>query len=115
MHARDPLDAWREVRDTARDLGLPAEATRTVRERAALWGVDETVLAPLVTALEARAYGDPQRDATASPPLRPVLVALRAGVPWWRRVIAAVVPRSLLDREPDDAAVVVPSLSESVR
>jgi len=115
MHARDPLDAWREVRDTARDLGLPAEATRTVRERAALWGVDETVLAPLVTALEARAYGDPERDATASPPLRPVLVALRAGVPWWRRVIAAAAPRSLLDREPDDAAVMVPALSESVR
>ena len=38
MRATDPLIVWREVRDTARDLGLPAEATLTVRELGARWG-----------------------------------------------------------------------------
>lgn len=109
MRARDPLDAWREVRDTARDLGLPAEATRTVRELAARWGVDVAVLAPLVTALEARAYDDPRRTVEA-PPIDGVLVALRAARPWWRRVLAVVAPRSLADREPDDARVALPAL-----
>lgn len=37
LRSPDPLDAWRELRDTARDLGLPAEATRTPRELARAW------------------------------------------------------------------------------
>lgn len=37
LRSPDALDRWRELRDTARDLGLPAESTRTPRDLAAAW------------------------------------------------------------------------------
>ncbi len=107
MRATDPLIVWREVRDTARDLGLAAEPTRTVRELGARWGVDVALVAPLVTALEARAYAGPHGEEAVAPPVRPVIAALRAAVPWWRRVLAWLAPISLIDREPDDARVLI--------
>ncbi len=55
LRSSDPLDAWRELRDTARDLGLPAEATRTPRELAAAWaGVVAAAAAPAGAATPAR-------------------------------------------------------------
>ena len=107
MRATDPLIVWREVRDTARDLGLAAEPTRTVRELGARWGVDVALVAPLVAALEARAYAGPHGEGAVAPPVRPVIAALRAAVPWWRRVLAWLAPISLIDREPDDARVLI--------
>jgi len=126
----DVLDRWREVRDTARDLGLPAELTRTPRELAAGWGVVDLAaraeLAILLAATEERAYAAPQgadpqsepqpdprsapqpapASATAldrppAPPIAGILTALRARARWWRRVVARVAPRSLLTRGDD--------------
>lgn len=64
------------------------------------------IVAPLVTALEARAYAAPGEEIMA-PPAGPVIDALRAASPWWRRVVAVVAPVSLTDREPDDARVLI--------
>jgi transglutaminase-like putative cysteine protease len=107
MRATDPLIVWREVRDSARDLGLPAETTRTVRELATRWGVDVGLVAPLVAALEARAYAAPGQRIDAAN-AAPIVSAMRAASPWWRRVLAIVAPVSLSDREPDDARVDAP-------
>ncbi|MFN3707183.1 transglutaminaseTgpA domain-containing protein [Microcella sp.] len=107
MRSTDPLIVWREVRDTARDLGRAAEPTRTVRELGARWGVDVALVAPLVTALEARAYAGPQGEGVIAPSVKPLIAALRAATPWWRRVLAVIAPLSLIDREPDDARVLV--------
>lgn len=120
LRSSDPLDAWRELRDTARDLGLPAESTRTPRELAAAWaGVvaaavargaaraaesDELALfGDLRRALEARAYGAPAARV-AAPDIRPLLRALSAATPWPRRLLALVAPRSLAQRDAADAA-----------
>ena len=122
LRSPDPLDAWRELRDTARDLGLPAESTRTPRELARAWagvGGDAGASADRPTAeelevfdavrraLEARAYGAPAA-VSGAPDIRPALRALRARTPWWRRLLAAVWPRSLASREPRDPALEPP-------
>ncbi|KRF30866.1 DUF3488 and transglutaminase-like domain-containing protein [Yonghaparkia sp. Soil809] len=131
LRSPDPLDAWRELRDTARDLGLPAESTRTPRELARAWagvgagggaragagaagGVAEPsageleVFEAVRRALEARAYGAPAA-VSGAPDIRPALRALRARTPWWRQLLAAVGPRSLASREPRDPALELPA------
>ncbi|GAA1690854.1 DUF3488 and transglutaminase-like domain-containing protein [Microcella alkalica] len=138
LRSPDPLDAWRELRDTARDLGLPAEATRTPRELARAWAaaggaasgatgagaarapIAEAPVVPGPTAeelevfeavrraLEARAYGAPAPVSGASD-IRPALRALRARTPWWRQVLATAWPRSLASLEPRDPALELPA------
>ncbi|MER3389162.1 MAG: DUF3488 and transglutaminase-like domain-containing protein [Microcella sp.] len=103
--SRDPVERWREVRDTARDLGLPAETTRTPRALAALWSAAvadlDASLAPLLEAVEKRAYTRQQGDDIEPPAFGEVLRRLRDSVPWWRRAAAIVLPLSLLDRAAD--------------
>ncbi|MDX2024771.1 DUF3488 and DUF4129 domain-containing transglutaminase family protein [Microcella sp.] len=111
----DPLDHWRELRDTARDLGLPADDTRTPRELAAAWAVqvgvgDAAVLGRVRSALEARAYGTAGNTA-ARDDLDLALRALRRSSPVWRRALAAVAPASLLDRIPSDERLIADALS----
>lgn len=112
MRSTDPLDLWREVRDTARDLGLPAEATTTPRELAVAWSdlgrpsdAAATELDALRRALERRAYADPHADREAGVSIAPILHGLRRSVPLSRRLLARVAPLSLTDVEPDDARV----------
>lgn len=119
----DVLDRWRELRDTARDLGLPADESRTPRELAAAWaatglrsGAGAITPALLVeldglrSALESRAYAQPG-SSTIAPEIGALVRGLRAAVPWWRRVIAAVAPVSLLDRTPDDERLLAAPLT----
>ena len=113
----DALDQWRELRDTARDLGLPAADTRTPRELAAAWGATWTAdqvgaLDAVRVALEARAFAAPTARALVDAgAVDTVLGALRGAVPRWRRVLAVLVPVSLLDRAPDDAPLPAPPLA----
>lgn len=100
--SRNPVERWREVRDTARDLGLPAEPTRTPRALAARWaavaGLDAD-LAAVLDAVEERAFAGRRSVPEAEPPeVGAVLRGLRYAVPWWRRAVAVVAPLSLLDR-----------------
>ena len=112
----DPLDRWRELRDTARDLGLPAADTRTPRALAAAWGERWTpqqvaALEAVRLALEERAFAAPARDGATPPAIEPVLAALRGSVPPWRRALAVVAPVSLLDRTPADERLTAPPLA----
>lgn len=122
----DPLDRWRELRDTARDLGLPAADTRTPRELAgawcAAWTADQVAALEAVrVTLEERAYGAPARPhghgasrdggPSAARPFDTVLAALRASAPLWRRALAVVAPVSLLDRTPADELLPAPPLA----
>ncbi|MFM2354108.1 MAG: hypothetical protein RLZZ608_1514, partial [Actinomycetota bacterium] len=111
----DALDHWRELRDTARDLGLPADDTRTPRELAVLWasrlGPDEAAALDRVrSALEARAYGTADHPA-ARDDLDLALRALRLSSPAWRRVLATIAPISLIDRTPADERLIADALS----
>lgn len=135
----DALDHWRELRDTARDLGLPADDTRTPRELAAAW-VSRVVPDGAATdsgagdvggaaagaaaidrvrfALEARAYGTADRPAdhpvdhpAARDDLDLALGSLRRSQPSWRRVLAGIAPVSLLDRTPADERLIADALS----
>lgn len=118
MRSADPLDLWREVRDTARDLGLPAEATATPRALARVWsdreqpGTSAAVeLDALRHALEQRAYADPLTERQGGASIAPILVGLRRSVPLPWRVLARLAPLSLTDVEPDDARVEVEQLT----
>lgn len=118
----DVLDRWRELRDTARDLGLPADATSTPRALAAAWargweatlsavpGDARAALDAVRVALEDRAYAAPDSPA-AAPPIDVLLVALRRTAPRWRRVLAVVAPVSLLDRTPADERLLADPLA----
>lgn len=119
----DPLEHWRELRDTARDLGLPAAETRTPRELAAAWGASWTpdqlaALEGVRLALEARAFAAPTPAPVPEAgragdrlAVDTVLAALRGSVPRWRRALAAVAPVSLLDRTPADELLPAPPLA----
>ncbi|ROP78129.1 transglutaminase superfamily protein [Frigoribacterium sp. PhB107] len=101
------LGAWREVLDTALDLGVapPAGATPSTAA-AALDGVlrsatrpDEEArraLASLSAALEAERFGGDPAGAVVADDARRVLRALRASSPPGRRVAATLAPRSLV-------------------
>ena len=111
----DVLDRWRELRDTARDLGLPADETSTPRGLATAWASvippEKTIALDRVrSALEARAYA--HRDSTASSvDLNELMRALRQSAPWWRRVLAVVAPVSLLDRSSADDRTIADALA----
>lgn len=121
----DALDRWRELRDTARDLGLSADETSTPRALAASWagaGVLGGAALPasgrtavvelerVLAALEARAYAHPSA-AVEAPSIDGLLVALRAACPPWRRLLAVVAPASLLDRTPVDERLLTEPLN----
>lgn len=101
--AGDAIAAWREVSDTMADLRLPLHASETARARAqslaAAHGVDAGALRELVTAVERRSYaegGPAGGELDAS--LRRVLRDLEAGVSGRRRLLARLLPASLLRR-----------------
>lgn len=101
--AGDAIAAWREVSDTMADLRLPLHASETARTRAqslaAAHGVDAGALRELVTAVERRSYaegGPAGGELDAS--LRRVLRDLEAGVSGRRRLLARLLPASLLRR-----------------
>jgi hypothetical protein len=111
LRSSDPLDHWREARDTARDLGLPADPEQTPRQLATAWSPEwqhheNERLDALRDALEQRAFS----RATGRPGDAPgyardtvtVLRALRDSAPWSRRLLARAAPLSLLDRTPRD-------------
>lgn len=107
--------AWREITDTARDLGVPVDATETARtlgaRLAALLGgeASRTPLTRIRSALERESYGrvgTPEaeaaapaagaRDAALGTDLAAVLGALRRCRGGGRRVAAFLAPASLL-------------------
>lgn len=101
--AGDAIAAWREVADTMADLRLPLHAAETARVRAqslvASRGVDAAALSDLVAAVERRSYaeGAPaggELDAS----LRRVIRDLEVGVGGRRRLLARLLPASLLRR-----------------
>ncbi|WP_168916154.1 DUF3488 and transglutaminase-like domain-containing protein [Microcella flavibacter] len=102
--SEDALDRWREVRDTARDLGLPAALTVTPRGLADAWAASDSSaradLERVLLAAEARAFGA-DRSRVDPPVIDGVLAALRAQSPGWRRLLARVAPVSLLTRADD--------------
>ncbi|WP_313356025.1 DUF4129 domain-containing protein, partial [Microbacterium sp.] len=95
--------AWREVADTMADLGLPLHAAETARTRAHSLstgrGVDADALGDLVTAVERVSYaesGPAGGELDAS--LRRVIGDLQGGVDGRRRLLAWLLPASLLRR-----------------
>ena len=116
LRSPDPLDHWREARDTARDLGLPADPEQTPRQLAeswsAKWSTDDVAqLDALRHALEQRAFAGGTLPATTPGSTAQVLRALRGSAPWWARAIARIAPVSLLDRTPRDERFMVDSAS----
>ncbi|WP_424937591.1 MULTISPECIES: transglutaminaseTgpA domain-containing protein [Bacteria] len=104
----DTLAAWAEVRDTLRDLGLPASAAESPRARGDRLvhgrGVDPVAVRVLIRAVERASYARP--DGTAPSGAAPEGTALDSAVRRIRadllrgasgrdRVRAALVPRSL--------------------
>ncbi len=116
LRSPDPLDQWREARDTARDLGLPADPEQTPRQLAESWSSewlpDEVAQLDTVRhALEQRAFAGGALPAAAIADTADVLRALRGSVPWWARAVARIAPVSLLDRTPRDERFAVDSAS----
>ncbi len=113
LRSRDPLDHWREARDTARDLGALADPEQTPRQLSVAWASgwppdDIAQLDALRDALERRAFARTEGSlgveggASGSDDTVAVLRALRRSAPWWWRSLAVVAPVSLLDRTPRD-------------
>ncbi|MFD5226569.1 DUF3488 and DUF4129 domain-containing transglutaminase family protein [Microbacterium sp. NPDC058342] len=99
----DAMAAWRELSDTLTDLGLAAGEAQTARVRAASLvaarGADPEALALLVHAVEGASYARSATDAgDLARPLRVVLTQLSAVVDGRQRVIARLLPASLLRR-----------------
>ncbi|MBX3094352.1 MAG: hypothetical protein KF680_07440 [Cryobacterium sp.] len=96
-----PLAAtgWRELLDTAHDLGLEPGDTTTPREAAAELG-DSIELARTVAALEREAFAPPAvvSGAIRFSDVNAVLRQLRGRAGWRARVRASLVPRSLFAR-----------------
>lgn len=99
----DAMAAWREVADTMADLRLPLQASETARTRAqslaTAHGVDAESLGILVDAVERRSYsGRETAERDLSAPLRPVIAQLEASVSGRRRLVAWLLPASLIRR-----------------
>ncbi|MFE6736147.1 transglutaminaseTgpA domain-containing protein [Microbacterium sp. NPDC057650] len=107
----DALVAWRELQATMVDLRMPVSDADTARTRGD-WIVAETKadaadVAALVRAAERAAYAKTSDAASAlAGPLTRVDRALRASSSVLARLGARLVPRSLLPRRRDGAAVV---------
>lgn len=90
--------AWREVRDTARDLGLEISATATPRQQyeqmaAQLGSSSASALASLLTSVEAAAFG-PRATALRPAAVRSALTSLRSAANWRARLRARWAPRT---------------------
>lgn len=99
----DAMSAWREVADTMADLRLPLRSSETARTRAqalvATRGVDAEALQVLVDAVERRSYAERATDgADLSAALTRVIADLETSVSGRRRVLAWLLPASLLRR-----------------
>jgi transglutaminase-like putative cysteine protease len=99
-----PAGAWREVLDSALDLGLPSGRGRSPRgieevlaERAGTSPGARAALARLRAAFERQAYSKDVAGATARD-VEEVVAALRAQATPTARFVAAVAPRSLVAR-----------------
>ncbi|MGA8852347.1 MAG: DUF3488 and transglutaminase-like domain-containing protein [Aeromicrobium sp.] len=97
---RSPEPAWREIEDTARDLGVRTSSTDTprgfagrLRERA---GLDSSALDRVLGAVERSRYAEsPVPSADAAPDARLVVASLAAGARRGARLRANLLPRSL--------------------
>jgi len=105
----DERAAWRVVQDTAIDLGIPVPASESPRSfgarLVAAHGAPVDAVDALVTAVEHASYAPPgsarsgaAQDGTLASAVGAVRDALRAGTPPGRRILAALVPRSLVVR-----------------
>jgi len=116
LRSPDPLEHWREARDTARDLGLPAEPEQTPRQLAESWSSEWSTgevaqLNAVRHALERRAFAGGALPATTPGSTTQVLRSLRRSAPWWARAVARLAPVSLLDRTARDERFTVESVS----
>ncbi|KAA9131191.1 transglutaminase TgpA family protein [Microbacterium caowuchunii] len=105
----DERAAWRVVQDTAIDLGIPVPASESPRSfgarLVAAHGAPPDAVDALVTAVEHASYAPAgsawsgaARDGTLASAVDAVRGALRAGTPLGRRLLAVLVPRSLVVR-----------------
>ncbi|MCW2829949.1 MAG: hypothetical protein JWP31_641 [Aeromicrobium sp.] len=97
----DPL--WRELEDTARDLGIAMSAADTPRGFAdrlrACSGIDHIALDGLLRRVETARFARPSvRDGDGVADLQAVTTSLRAGAPPRQRLRATLLPRSLAGR-----------------
>ncbi|MCU1529599.1 MAG: hypothetical protein JWP75_3362, partial [Frondihabitans sp.] len=94
------LEAWREVVDTARDLGAPVDPGATPQAtagllRGALDPVGAAALARLLGRVQAERFGGQPADSDVHGEARTVIAALRASAPRSVRLWATLAPRSL--------------------
>lgn len=94
--------AWDELTDYTRDLGVPAEPTRSVREQAADWrrrfGLQQPTVEELATEEERARYADDPEIAPVDKALGEVRAQVGEAVGRGRRWRAALLPRSLWRR-----------------
>ncbi|MGN7187965.1 transglutaminase TgpA family protein [Microbacterium enclense] len=104
--AGDAVAAWRALQEEAVDLGIPASGAESPRAFAARLvadhGVDAEDVDLLRTAVERVSYAEDAVDPASGPALAEAVERLRgrlrAGVPPTRRLVAALLPRSLVVR-----------------
>ncbi|MBH0129479.1 DUF3488 and transglutaminase-like domain-containing protein [Salinibacterium sp. NK8237] len=90
--------AWREVRDTAIDLGYPLSTTATPRQQyeylsESLGAAEASALRSLLGQVEASAFSARPQTVRAAG-VRNVVTALRSSVGWRMRVWATLAPRT---------------------
>lgn len=104
--AGDAVAAWRALQEEAIDLGIPASGAESPRAFAARLvadhGVDAADVGLLRTAVERVSYAEDAVDPASGPALAGAVerlrTRLRAGVPPTRRLVAVLLPRSLVVR-----------------
>ena len=104
--AGDAVAAWRALQEEAVDLGIPASGAEWPRTFAvrlvAGHGVDAADVDLLRAAVERVSYAEDAVDPASGPALAGAVERLRsrlrAGVPPTRRLVAALLPRSLVVR-----------------
>lgn len=104
--AGDAVAAWRALQEEAVDLGIPASGAESPRAFAARLvaghGVDAADVDLLRAAVERVSYAEDAVDPASGPALAGAVERLRsrlrAGVPPTRRLVAALLPRSLVVR-----------------
>jgi len=105
---------WREVEDTAIDLGHPASSTGTVRGFAGTLPVDPEPLERLLTAVERNRYSRQPDDVTDSGDAERVVADLFARADRSQRLRARVAPRSLVGRSGRGGAVAERAAAETL-
>jgi hypothetical protein len=114
LDAGSALAGWEELRDTADDLGLRTSDARTPRQLSAdlaahLDDDGAAALARLRASLESEAFAVPEGGALPeADDLRAVLRALRRDAGLAKRIVAALLPRSLFATWLPAASIVEP-------